>query len=105
MAPTIAALRARGGTASVQAINDAIADALGLDATTRKARHEGKANTTELAYRSGRARAHMTRHGVVEGLARGTVALTWRGRSMTDDEIDKMSRASFNSSCVVKLTA
>ena len=86
IAPTIRALRALGGSAAIEELDEKVAEPLGLSDEILSYRRE-RASRNEVPYRSAWARTHLRIDGAVERTARGVWALTPRGRDMTDAEL------------------
>ena len=79
MQPTLDALRALGGSASIGAILLKVQQQLQLPPETETQPHLGHPGMTELEYRLHWARTYLKRYGLIENPARGTWALTELG--------------------------
>lgn len=86
--PTVVALRALGGSASVEELNEHLLLDLALPDEIANFRREG-ASVNEVPYRdrAAWARTYLRRDGVLERTARGVWALTPRGRDISEAEL------------------
>lgn len=75
--PTVKALRALGGSASVPELEEGIAEILKLSEGQINEIHSG--SRTKLSYRSAWARRYLKRYGLVENSSRGVWSLTNAG--------------------------
>ena len=75
--PTIEAIHALGGSASVSEIEDGVAKILKLSEEEINEIHRG--NITKLSYRLAWARNYLKRYGLLENSARGVWSLTANG--------------------------
>lgn len=82
VAPTLQAIRALGGSANVDEIEEQVARLLKLTDAQINAVHRG--STTKLAYRLAWVRNRLKRAGILENSARGIWALTPKGQGVKD---------------------
>ena len=78
--PTLAAIRALGGSATIAEIENRIAADLGLPEAVTQVPH-GRGSATELAYRLGWARTHLKNYGMLDNSARGIWSFTPLGET------------------------
>ncbi|OGD09342.1 restriction endonuclease [Candidatus Amesbacteria bacterium RIFOXYB1_FULL_44_23] len=83
--PLLKALHELGGSASVEEMDDRVAEILGLTDEEISEIHRG--NTTKLSYRLAWSRNYLKRFGLLENSARGVWVLTPKGQSTT--QVDK----------------
>jgi restriction system protein len=91
MKPTLEALQALGGSASIAELHDWIADHLKLTDDLRSIPH-GKGGMTVLQYRLHWARSYLKRVGAIDNSERGIWTITDAGRQMTDEEIAQVKK-------------
>lgn len=91
MKPTLAALKALGGSASNQELHDWVAEHLALPDRVRSVPH-GDRGMTALQYRLHWARSYLKRVGAVGNSEHGVWTITDIGRQMTDAEIAAVKR-------------
>ncbi len=84
--PTVHALRALGGSASVEELGEKLAELMALSDEVLGYRREG-ASMNEVPYRAAWARTYLKRDGILERTARGVWALTPRGPDVSDAEL------------------
>lgn len=78
--PTLAAIRALGGSATIAEIENRVPADLRLPEDVTQVPH-GRGSDTELAYRLGWARTHLKNYGMLDNSARGVWAFTPQGES------------------------
>ena len=78
--PTLAAIRALGGSATIAEIENRVAADLGLPEDVTQVPH-GRGSATELAYRLGWARTHLKNYGMLDNSARGVWSFTPKGEN------------------------
>ena len=78
--PTLAAIRALGGSATIAEIENRVPADLRLLEDVTQVPH-GRGSDTELAYRLGWARTHLKNYGMLANSARGVWAFTPQGES------------------------
>ena len=87
--PTLLALKALGGSGSIQEIEAKVAQLAGFTDQQLSVPHQGKVSRrwSEISYRQAWARTYLRKAGAVENSARGVSSLTARGRAMTEAEV------------------
>ena len=87
--PTLNALKARGGSASIQELSEQIASDLGLPDSILDALYKGGTSSV-LDYHARWTRTHLKYIGAVENSSRGVWAITETGRKIpTEQEVRK----------------
>lgn len=86
--PLIRALRALGGSASIQELYDKVVEIEQLPESVLSQIHNEDGNMTEVAYRLAWARSYLKKFGILENSQRGVWSLTSRAR-----ELDEVSPA------------
>lgn len=84
--PIVHALRARGGSATIDELEEAVAQIANLSEEQRAQLH-GDGPRTEFSYRLAWARTYLKRGGALENSERGVWHLTAAGYGMSDQEI------------------
>jgi len=84
--PTVQALRARGGSATIDELEEAVAQIAHLSEEQRSQLH-GDGPRTEFSYRLAWARTYLKKGGALENSERGVWHLTPAGHEMSDEEI------------------
>jgi restriction system protein len=84
--PVIHALRARGGSATIDELEEAVASATNLSEAQRTQLH-GDGPRTEFSYRLAWARTYLKKGGALDNSEKGVWHLTTAGKEMSDDEI------------------
>jgi restriction system protein len=79
MNPTLEALHALGGSASISELLEQITETEKFSAEVIEQIHPGKSNQTEVAYRLAWARTYLKIYGLIENSGRGVWALTIQG--------------------------
>jgi restriction system protein len=86
MQPTLQAIDAAGGSATIQEITQRVVDALGLTEEQQAIPHKG-GSRTELEYRLAWARTYLKLISAVENSGRGVWSITDRGRNLPEEEL------------------
>jgi restriction system protein len=87
MNPLLRALKALGGSGSIEEIYDRVVDAEKLSEDVLAQMHDPEgSNQTEVGYRLAWARTYLKKYGHVENSARGVWSLTAQGRAV--EEVD-----------------
>lgn len=89
--PTLEVLKAKGGSSSIDEIEEAVGDFLKLPANIREMPH-GDGPRTKLGYRLAWARTYLKNVGALENSERGVWALTTLGRNMTEEQLADVPR-------------
>jgi restriction system protein len=84
--PIVKALRALGGSASIEELNDKMTEILALPEDVLAFRRDG-AGMNEVPYRAAWARTYLRRGGLAEPTLRGVWTLTSLGRTVGDSEL------------------
>ncbi len=84
--PVIAALKARGGSATIEELEEDVAHRMKLTDEQRAVEH-GSGNRTYFEYRLAWARTFLKKAGAIDNSDRGVWQLTPRGTSMSDSEL------------------
>ena len=92
MNPTLEALRALGGSASIEEITNQVIDHLSISPIVIDIPH-GDGSTTELKYRLGWARTYLKKVGLIDNSERGIWSLTPKGRDIGRIDSDEVTRA------------
>ena len=77
--PTLAALHALGGSASIREIVNQVIEDMGLSAAIIQVPYSGKANRTALEDELGWARTYLRKYGLIDSSERGVWSLTAKG--------------------------
>lgn len=85
--PIVHALRASGGSATIEEMEEAVAAATHLSEHERSQPH-GDGPRTEFSYRLAWARTYLKKGGALENSERGVWRLTPAGYAMSDDQIN-----------------
>ena len=78
--PTLTALHALGGSASIREIVNQVIEDMGLSAAIIQVPHGRGKNKTELEYRLGWARTGLKKYGLIDNSERSVWSLTAKGR-------------------------
>ena len=89
--PTLAAIRALGGSATIAEIENRVPADLRLPEDVTQVPH-GRGSDTELAYRLGWARTHLKNYGMLANSARGVWAFTPQGESAENVDPSEVMR-------------
>lgn len=84
--PTLRALRARGGSATIQELSEDVARELALTDELVNVQH-GDGPGSEVDYRSAWARTHLKQIGVIQNTSRGVWTITEAGRRIQEGEV------------------
>jgi len=82
--PTLQAIKSRGGSATIEEIEDGVADAMSLSDEALAIPH-GTSVRTEFQYKLAWVRTYLKKAGALQNSERGVWALTERGEKFTDD--------------------
>ena len=85
MNPLLEALRALGGSASMEELDNGVAEIAGLTEVQLAVPH-GDRGRSEVAYRLAWTRTYLKQYGLLENSSRGVWALTAAGRSVNSVE-------------------
>ena len=77
--PTLAALHALGGSASIREIVNQVIEDMGLSSAITQVPYSGKANRTALEDELGWARTYLRNYGLIDSSERGVWSLTAKG--------------------------
>ena len=91
MNPTLAAIRALGGSASIEEIVGKVIEDMALPSAVIDIPH-GDGRTTELKYRLGWARTYLKKNGSIDNSERGVWSLTPKGRDAAHIDPDEVTR-------------
>jgi restriction system protein len=84
--PIVHSLRARGGSATIDELEEAVASAANLSEEQRAQLH-GEGPRTEFSYRLAWARTYLKKGGALDNSERGVWHLTPAGYEMSDEQI------------------
>jgi restriction system protein len=84
--PLVAALKARGGSATVEELEEDVARLMKLTDEQRAIEH-GSGNRTYFEYRLAWARSYLKKAGVIDNSERGVWQLTPKGATMSEAEL------------------
>jgi restriction system protein len=87
--PTVHALRARGGSATIEELEDAVANDMNLSDSERTQPH-GDGPRTEFSYRLAWARTYLKKGGALDNSERAVWHLTPAGYEMSDADIRRI---------------
>jgi restriction system protein len=96
MNPTLAALRALGGSASIPELVERVIADLGLPRDVVEQPHKGSTSWTELEYRLAWARSYLKKYGLIDNSSRAVWSLTPKGlatNAVDPQEVVKTTRA------------
>src|ERR1700730_7620266 len=83
--PLLRALRALGGSGSIEEIDDKVIELARLpDDVVSQAHDPEKSNRTEVAYRLAWARTYLKKYGLLENSSRGIWSLTAKAKDVKD---------------------
>ena len=89
--PTLDAIRALGGSASIKEIDDQVTQQLDLSSGVTQVPH-GNGRQTELEYRLGWARTYLKKYGLINNSERGVWSLTVLGHGPAHIDPDEVRR-------------
>lgn len=93
MNPTIIALKALGGSGTIEEIYNKVTELLNLNEDQLDLRHNPeKGGQTEVEYRLAWSRTYLKKYGVLENSSRGVWALTQQGREVDSIDITDVKR-------------
>ena len=87
--PTVHSLRSHGGSATIEEMEEAVAQTMNLSDAQRSQPH-GDGPRTEFSYRLAWARTYLKRGGVLENSERGVWHLTPIGHEISDEDINRI---------------
>jgi len=96
--PTLNALRALGGSASIPELVERVIEDLRLPRDVIEQPHTGSTSWTELEYRLAWARTYLKKFGLIENSSRAVWSLTPKGKETTGvepQEVVRFVRAAF----------
>jgi restriction system protein len=93
MNPLIEALRALGGSGSIQEIYDKVVELERLPETVLSQQHNENSDQTEVAYRLAWARTYLKNFGLLENSKRGVWSLTSQAKDITKVNSQEVVRA------------
>lgn len=83
MNPTIEALKALGGSGTIEEIYNKVVELVGLADDQLEVFHDpGRSSQTEVEYRLAWSRTYLKKYGILENSSRGVWALTPQGRQV-----------------------
>ena len=95
--PTLKALEAKGGSASIQELLEQITSDLGLSDQMLEVPHKEGGTQSEFEFRSAWARTALKKIGAVDNTSKGVWTITERGRQIQDDnQVRKINREWWN---------
>lgn len=95
--PTLEALKAKGGSASIQELSEQIASDMELPDEILELPHKEGGTRSEVEYRCAWARTGLKKIGAIENTSRGVWTITERGRQIQDDnQVRKFNREWWN---------
>lgn len=89
--PTVHRMRARGGSMTIDEMEDDVAQAMGLTEAQRALLH-GDGPSSAFGYRLAWVRTYLKKAGAIENSARGVWRLTPKGLELSDEDIRSVSR-------------
>lgn len=84
--PTVRALKARGGSATIEEMEEEVADLMALSDEARSEPH-GDTGKTQFQYELAWVRTYLKKVGAVDNSSRGVWSLTEKGEHLSDDQI------------------
>lgn len=90
--PILRAIRALGGSASTQEINERVATEMNLSESQLAVMHGKSTRRTRFSYRMSMVRTYLKRFGLIENSQRGVWALTPDGRKAGNDDVRQLVR-------------
>ena len=93
MNPTLAVLRALGGSASIREITDRVIEDMDLSSDIAQTPHNQKSAQTRLEYNLAWARTFLKKHGSIDNSARGVWSLTTEGHERESVNPEEVSRS------------
>ena len=87
--PTLSAIRALGGSASIEEIDNQVIKQLALSSDVAQVPH-GNGRQTELKYRLGWARTYLKKSGLIDNSERGVWSLTSSGHDISHIDPDEI---------------
>ena len=97
MSPTLEALSALGGSASIREITDRVIEDMALSSDIAQTPHNQKSAQTRLEYNLAWARTYLKKHGLIDNSARGVWSLTIEGherKSVNPEEVSRLVKQS-----------
>lgn len=87
--PTLAALKKKGGSATIEEIEDAVAEIMHLTNEVLAAPH-GDSGQTEFQYKLAWVRTYLKKYGALDNSERGVWTITDKGEKISEDEARKV---------------
>ncbi|MDK9698338.1 MAG: restriction endonuclease [Siculibacillus sp.] len=84
--PTVKALKARGGSATIEEMEEAVAELMGLSDEARTEPH-GDTGKTQFQYELAWVRTYLKKVGAADNSSRGVWSLTEKGEHLSDEEV------------------
>ena len=95
--PTLEALKAKGGSASIQELSEQIASDMELSDEILELPHKEGGTQSEVEYRCAWARTGLKKIGAVDNTSKGVWTITERGRQIQDDnQVRSLNREWWN---------
>jgi restriction system protein len=93
MNPTLQALKALGGSGTVEEIYNKVTEIVGLTNQQLEVLHDPeRGGQTEVEYRLAWSRTYLKKYGILENSARGIWALTAKGRQLDHIDVNAVKR-------------
>ena len=93
MNPTLHALRALGGSATIEEIYSRVTELVGLTNEQLEVLHDPeRGGQTEVEYRLAWSRTYLKKYGILENSSRGIWALTAKGRQLEQVDVSTVKR-------------
>ena len=89
--PTLTALKQKGGSATIEEIEDAVAEIMKLSSDLLSIPH-GDTARSEFQYKLAWVRTYLKKYGALENSDRGVWAITEKGEKITESEAKKIFR-------------
>jgi len=87
--PTLAALKKKGGSATIEEIEDAVAEIMQLSGEALAIPH-GDTGQTEFQYKLAWVRTYLKKYGALDNSERAVWTITEKGEKVTEDEARKV---------------
>lgn len=93
MNPTLQALKALGGSGTIEEIYNKVTEIIGLTNQQLEVLHDPeRGGQTEVEYRLAWSRTYLKKYGILENSARGIWALTAKGRQLDHIDVNAVKR-------------
>lgn len=93
MNPTLQALKALGGSGTIEEIYNKVTESVGLTNEQLEVLHDPtRGGQTEVEYRLAWSRTYLKKYGILENSARGIWALTAKGRQLDRIDVNAVKR-------------